>query len=911
MKTIIRGNERSWAIQLISKINEIVKENDLMIKRAGGEFTISQNKENTMFPDVVLYGNEEQSTILQGWELKMPDVPIEDEEFIKDAQRKAIALGLNSYIIWNFTYVVLYARKSKEEFDKVKQWNTTSHIRTRADVELYRNDWEHLLECIILELNNYFVTKQFRSINIENFLSKNSITMIIQRNKNIIADALRKAAFKNSVMEAYLSRWWLEIKAEYENDEKDKYSAYAKSIILNWANRIMFAHIIKNRQNSAMVIDRLNESTLPEDANAMFDKITARCDFYNIFSGIEYNDALPQTAWRDLIEFSLFLKKNGVGNLSQEVLQNILENTVSTAKRSINGQYTTPIELAKIILRLTVKDWSEPILDCCCGTGTIPNIAIKLKRSQLSKEKAIGSVWACDKYKYPLQIANISMTNPDSVNLANRIFQHNALSLSVGDEIKIINPENGSLMHVMLPTFGSVVSNLPFIPSSEIPMDDKVEIHKQPWASELDGRSDLYCYIALKLADLVKKGGTVGIITSNSWLGTNAGCKFIEELKRKYHIKQVHISGKNRWFKNADVITTIMVLEKNEDFANNHTAFWLWQKSLQELQNNSYDENILVNSVLLNDKEHSDIAILSDYTQQQIDELLKLNISYNALFHNVHWLLELKEKILPINEVFDIFRGSRRGWDAMFYPHNGQHNIENIYLRKVLKSTKTVTHLIATANENAFCCSETIDKLKKYGHIGALSWIEKFMNQKNGVGKPLPEVLKRKGMKWYELRRNEMAEIFTTMNPGRRLFFAKFDNPSFINQRLIGLNHKVNFPDEELNHALLNSLVTLFYIEAVGFGRGLGALDINKDSVSKCYMLNPNLLTPSSRSKILETFKVLKDRKIMNLSEEFADESRITFEHEVLKGFGLDNYYEMIKDSLVSMYKTRLMVRNT
>ena len=54
-----------------------------------------------MFPDVVLYGNREQSIILQGWELKMPDVPIEDEAFIKDAQRKAIALNLNSCLIWN------------------------------------------------------------------------------------------------------------------------------------------------------------------------------------------------------------------------------------------------------------------------------------------------------------------------------------------------------------------------------------------------------------------------------------------------------------------------------------------------------------------------------------------------------------------------------------------------------------------------------------------------------------------------------------------------------------------------------------------------------------------------------------------------------------------------------------------
>ena len=95
MATVVRRNERSWAIDLISKINLIAKNNDLVIKKAGGENTISTGRGNTMFPDVVLYGNVEQSVILQGWELKMPDVPIEDETFIKDAQRKAIALNLN------------------------------------------------------------------------------------------------------------------------------------------------------------------------------------------------------------------------------------------------------------------------------------------------------------------------------------------------------------------------------------------------------------------------------------------------------------------------------------------------------------------------------------------------------------------------------------------------------------------------------------------------------------------------------------------------------------------------------------------------------------------------------------------------------------------------------------------------
>ena len=58
--TIVRRNERSWAIELITKINKIAENNDLAIKRAGGETTISVNRGNTMFPDVVLYGDEKQ-----------------------------------------------------------------------------------------------------------------------------------------------------------------------------------------------------------------------------------------------------------------------------------------------------------------------------------------------------------------------------------------------------------------------------------------------------------------------------------------------------------------------------------------------------------------------------------------------------------------------------------------------------------------------------------------------------------------------------------------------------------------------------------------------------------------------------------------------------------------------------------
>lgn len=54
--------------------------------------------------------------------------------------------------------------------------------------------------------------------------------------------------------------------------------------------------------------------------------------------------------------------------------------------------------------------------------------------------------------------------------------------------------------------------------------------------------------------------------------------------------------------------------------------------------------------------------------------------------------------------------------------------------------------LMAQAEQDAFCCGASISQLTAMGHTGALEWIAKFADQRNGVGKPLPKVLKRKGM---------------------------------------------------------------------------------------------------------------------------------------------------------------------
>lgn len=910
MTTRIGRNERSWVIDLISKINEFVSLNNLSIKKAGGENTIS-SKGKTMFPDVLLYGDVEQSLILQGWEAKMPDVPINNIEFIYDAQRKARALNLNSCVLWNFTYVQLYIiDEYTDEFRLFKTWNDTSFIKTRADVERYRSEWEELLNKVILELNQLFQFGTIRESSLGEALSNNVISLLIKRNKDIVARYLWDKNISDVRIGAYIDNWWSNTSIEYIYDEEDKYRAYAKNTILNWANRIIFAHIIKKWQNPAAEIENIDENTSPEEANNIFANITSQCDFFNIFSSVRYDILLPSSTWRDFVELSLFLKNNGTDFINQSVLQNVLENTVNSTKREINGQYSTPVELAKLLVFLTVKNWKDDILDPCCGTGTIVREALLAKKEKIHINKAVETVWAADKNRFPLQVANISMAGPDTIYMPNRIFQHNALSLNLNEVIKIKNPIDGKDMNLKLPEFGSIVSNLPFVPFEIIPEDDKVLMTSVPFSSELDKRSDLYSYIILAMHKLLKPNGKLGIITSNSWLGTISGDIFVEIVQKLFNINQIHISGKGRWFNNADVVTTIMILEKKSNLQNSNTSFYLWKKSLEDFEFNHKWEEKLINSALLEKELDPDVVKVSKYNYDEIQALKHLELSYNALFHNVKWLLDIADKTVQINEVFDVKRGSRRGWDAMFYPAIG-HSIEKQYLRKVLVNARNVTRLIAHADSDAFCCCKTIEELQAEGSNGTIAWISQFERQVNGVGKPLPLVLAKKGMQWYELQDKEIVDIFTTMNPDKRLFFARFDKPSFINQRLIGLKAKVGYEDIEFEHALLNSVFTMFYIEASGFGRGLGVLDINSKNIAKCRMLNPKLVPSDLRNNIVEAFKPLLNREIKSVKEELSSLDRMVFEKTVMKAFGIEECLASIVYSLLSMQNTRQGVNNS
>lgn len=908
--TKIRKNERSWAIEIISQINRIAETNDLRIKRAGGESTISVSNVKRMFPDVILYGDGDLTSILQGWELKMPDVPITDEMFVRDAQRKARVLGLDSCVIWNFTYAQLFILDKKtDEFHVAVQWENL-HIVNREDVAIYRQEWERTLKDVVLAVNGFLASHTIKRATIENVLSQSAIDHLVNENKTLVADNYKQAATENVLIKAELEQWWKEVSEEYRFDEMDMYQAYAKTVIIRWAYRILFAHLIKRQQNAALLIDTLDYDTTPQEADEIFHKVTAKADFYNIFESVRYAELLPSQTWETLVELSSFLRENDIQHINYKMLQNILEGTVRQARRELNGQYTTPKTLARMLARITTHNLQGNNLDPCCGTGTIPHEIIELKRSAIGASKAVNTTWASDKYQLPLQIANLSMASLDTINLANRLFQRNALCLNVGDTVNIVNPQDGELMEIEIPAFDTICSNLPFVAFENLQAEDMARITVLPALSGLDRKSDLCYYIALHLSTLLKDDGWLGLILPNAWLGTTAGEIFYGRLLELFDLEQVHISGKGRWFQNADVVTTLVVLRKKSATREKHTSFFIWRQSLETLSRHSDMEDALVNSSLLDKELDRTVAVRSCYTPDEIEQLKQLGISYNALFHDVRWLLDIRNQLIPFKQLFTLIRGSRRGWDKMFFPQ-GETGIEPCFQHQALFNARRLGSLVAEPDRVAFCCSEPLDALNR-NYPGAYRWIMKFSKEKNGKGKPLPIVLKQKqDEEWYEMKPKETAELFTMMNPDDRFFFGSFRKPTFINQRLIGLKFKSTTSDKLLCHALLNCILQKFFIEANGFGRGLGVLDFQKDGVEKSFMLNPDLLSPKQIEEIKKAFHPLLHKPIVTIDEELQDKDWQQFNLTVLRAYGLEGHYLQIANSLRSLRQVRKTAKET
>ena len=87
-------------------------------------------------------------------------------------------------------------------------------------------------------------------------------------------------------------------------------------------------------------------------------------------------------------------------------------------------------------------------------------------------------------------------------------------------------------------------------------------------------------------------------------------------------------------------------------------------------------------------------------------------------------------------------------------------------------------------------------------------------------------------------------------------------------------------------------------------------LDASSSNFRRIYMLDPDLLDEGQKEEILAAFEEVEKRGVMDAAEELNDPVRERFDRLVLKAYGRADCYEQIRDSLLSMQKTRLTVNS-
>lgn len=910
-------NERSVGSELITELNILFGNNDWGMKKAVGELSLksenaNDNRNSTLFPDVIVFKDENKLQPLMGWELKMPDVQINDDEFVSNARDKADRLGTGVFVLWNYQYVSIYIKQRDGHWkDKpTKFFDEYNKILTdRKAVNNYPGIWKKQLEDVLSYLNQELIAERFTAAPIE-FNIANYVNTISDRLAPLVAYHYSEQS--NITFRKYISYWVKNEKAELSiideiDDEQKSYLAFAKNIVIKWINRILFSHLIKkyhNGINDLLVAFSKNENI--KDMASNYNEEVKKTDFYTILSVGQYETILPSVVISSLNEFNVFLSHTDFSKTSMEFISNVLESIVDVSKRELMGLYTTPDNLAKLLVGITVDEVNGDYADLTVGSGTIAKNLIKYITKYKSVDYAHDHVWCADKYNYPLQIANLAITSPESINRKNIVFQSDVFDLFSGNRINIVNPVSGKNEDLIVPRFRYLLSNLPFISSNNRNKIEDSTIEKFLDRTPLDKKSDLYQIIILKYKDLLhESNGKIGVITSNSWFKTQDNYRsFYKILLEYYDVEYILYSNRGRWFSNADIVSAMVILRSKGSSKDKSTKFVSLNINPRTCDETQIGE--LTEAILFDDR--SNLYNLTEYGYKQIIDFINLGLSLEALFDEINWVLEIKSKLIPLNNVFNSSRGVRTGADKLFI--TSEQHTDNEYTFPILKNLSKVDHYcIHKTDYYYFYTKDDIETIKSKGNVDTLNYINRIRDT--------PDAVKRQNKKnntWFQAdQKPQFADFATSINPEKRFFWVAFEKPTVVNQRVTAFRLRSMYKeDKDLIHALLNTSISIFILMGSGFGRALGATDLTKDGISQSHFLNPGLLSPSSKTKILESWKLMKEQTVVGIDQQLKDPKWIEFNKLVYKEYGFpDHIFELSKGSILKLLRRRLSSKNT
>src|SRR5450756_566502 len=171
--------------------------------------------------------------------------------------RIASTVGCLLYsLIWSSMVLARFCRGGNS------QCRTCPRLTSRRDMQFHRALWQHLLEQILDDLNEFFGTGALAVPSLEVTLGETLITDLVAKLYPADALELSSACVADADFDAQVNGWW--IINSVEHADADKCSALAQVNIIYWINRLLFGHYLKHFNRVALRIDEIRRGISPE-----------------------------------------------------------------------------------------------------------------------------------------------------------------------------------------------------------------------------------------------------------------------------------------------------------------------------------------------------------------------------------------------------------------------------------------------------------------------------------------------------------------------------------------------------------------------------------------------------------------------------------------------------------------------
>ncbi|MHA1729445.1 MAG: HsdM family class I SAM-dependent methyltransferase [Promethearchaeota archaeon] len=515
--------------------------------------------------------------------------------------------------------------------------------------------------------------------------------------------------------------------------------------------------------------------------------------------------------------------------------------------------------------------------------------------------------------------------------------------------------------------FDVVMGNPPFVRQENIKNKNQISKHFTQLLNSplnINKRSDLYIYFFYRGIFLLKKGGILAFISSNSWLNIGFGFNFQDFLLKNTNILAI-IDSRKRKFDIAEINTVITFLVKERpSFTENSVHFIKFlnhdphekRRIFFDLYNSStIDDRMNYRIYSINQSDLYQMGVFKSKLKSEYRGSRWGNIFFLAppIFFKINKLQG--SNLIKLGEIAEITRGITTGINKYFIlkkikaknkksgiitvqnGFNKTFEIERKFLHPIVISPKHVTKPKIEPDQINFYIldvnpdisqTEINNSLVKY-YIKYGENLELTLGKGKNRGKIIKGVSNIPSLKgrkhWYHTKTTQSGEnadifiqkIYNTIYRVCCMDCEESDHDKiFVNNTFYNVALKPEFIEYRsiILASLLSSLTYLSIELNARRNFGGGALDTATFDIENVMLLNPKNVDPSYFKRLAELTSNIIHRNFMELPEEVLDKDRKNLDILIFKILEFSNP-EQIRDelynSIIKLTEERIKKSNT